>query len=127
MSENFKAAMQDGEVYVQIPEAPMYYVSNYGNVYSEKRNKILDPEITHHRYERVGLRVDGETHRYYVHRLVAGAFCPRDDRQQWTHHINGDHFDNRAANLVWVTRTQHNTMHYTEKAAKETEDYERKN
>lgn len=124
MNENFRAAAQDGEVFRAIPEAPGYYVSNYGNVYSDKRHKILDPEITHHRYERVGLRIDGETQRYYVHRLVAAAFCPRDEGQKWTHHINGDHFDNRSANLTWTTRPQHNIIHYnidSAKAARENE------
>lgn len=125
MKDELKAAAQNGEVFAEIPEAPMYYVSNYGNVYSDKRHKILDPEITHHKYERVGLRVDGKTQHYYVHRLVAGAFCPRDEGQQWTHHINGDHFDNRAINLVWVTRQQHSIIHYTDKdsarAARENE------
>lgn len=123
MNEFIQAASEQGEVFAAIPEAPMYYVSNYGNVYSDKRHKILEPEITHHRYERVGLRVDGKTQHCYVHRLVAGAFCPRDEGQKWTHHINGDHFDNRAANLVWVTRQQHSIIHYSdiERAAKENE------
>ncbi|MGW1547460.1 HNH endonuclease [Streptomyces sp. NPDC002346] len=53
----------------------------------------------------------------YIHRLVCQAFhgaSPSDDHE--VGHLNGDHLDNRAANLRWVTakeNQQHRVEHGT--------------
>lgn len=57
-------------------------------------------------YMRVALA--GETYR--VHRLVAAAFIPNPSDLPEVNHINGVKFDNRAANLEWVT-ARANALH----------------
>ena len=50
---------------------------------------------------------------YKSHRLVALAFVVNPDPEHRTeaHHINGIRTDNRAANLLWVSRSEHRALH----------------
>jgi predicted ester cyclase len=51
---------------------------------------------------------------FSVHRLVAETWCINTDPciYEDVHHLNNDGLDNRSCNLVWVTRWQHNEIHY---------------
>lgn len=102
-----------GEVFVQIPDAPRYYVSNCGRVYSSiGKGRVMKPEtLKTNKYLRVCLRVNDCNVRFMVHRLVATAFLPRDKRQRYVHHIDGDKNNNHVSNLVWVTLIQHLMIH----------------
>ena len=50
---------------------------------------------------------------YKSHRLVALAFVVNPDSENKTeaHHINGIRTDNRAVNLLWVSRSEHRALH----------------
>ena len=69
-------------------------------------------QIDHsNKYDRIQL-YDNKTKKHYkISRLVATAFCPGADQGKIVHHINCDHTDNRAANLIWATPSQHKLIH----------------
>lgn len=49
---------------------------------------------------------------YFLHRIVATAFCENDDpiNKNCVNHIDGNRMNNRADNLEWVTKSQ-NMLH----------------
>lgn len=61
-------------------------------------------------YETVRLSWNRLTKTHYVHRLVATCFVPNPELKPYVNHINGQKFDNRAANLEWVTHRE-NIIH----------------
>ncbi|RHZ51238.1 hypothetical protein Glove_481g112 [Diversispora epigaea] len=54
------------------------------------------------------LRVARE--KYRVHRLVALAFCAKEEGKEYVNHIDGDSTNNKASNLEWVSQKE-NTQH----------------
>jgi len=52
---------------------------------------------------------------YRVYTLVAETFCERlnKDVYRTVHHINNNGMDNRASNLIWVTKEQHREIHFS--------------
>lgn len=79
-----------------------YYVSRFGDVYSSKRGRELNP-VKFGRYRRVELRIGGRRVCRLVHNLVAEAFIgPRPDGLQVCHN-NGNGADNRVENLRYGT------------------------
>ena len=60
---------------------------------------------------KVGLSIKGVNKTYVVSRLVAKAFIPIDNPEQYVvNHINGDSTDNNMSNLEWIT-PQDNAKH----------------
>lgn len=94
------------EIWKDIPGyAGQYRVSNHGNVFSSKSNKFLKPTISNTGYAHVQLY---DEHRYAVvnvHRLVADAFLPNQNRLPEINHIDGDKLNNHVDNLEWVSRS----------------------
>lgn len=105
----------------EIPGYPGYEASDDGRVRSVERvqpnpspssrggvrvlkERVLRPAVDK-RTGRVKHRlcIDGVMHSAFTHALVCAAFHgPRLEGAQ-TRHLNGDHTDNRAANLAWGT------------------------
>lgn len=96
----------------------LYQVSNLGNVKNLKRkvkiSKTLEKykEIPEHilkpiknkcGYLYVSLANNGKIKNVRVHKLVAEAFIPNDNKILQINHINGLKSDNRVENLEWVT------------------------
>jgi len=81
-----------------------YEVSNLGNV--RKVQQMMRPADNGNGYLRVNLTKDGKSTTYYVHRLVAKAFCENADDSKSVNHINHVTTDNRAENLEWLTQKE---------------------
>ncbi len=99
----------------------IYMVSNYGRImcldyHGRRIIKILRLTAKSNHYIKVGLRKDGKTRTFRVHRLVAAAFLPLPQSgENQVDHINGDKQDNRAINLRYVNPKTNsnnpNTLH----------------
>ena len=88
----------------------LYKVSNLGNVYSLKTNKVLKTPVGKRGYPNLNLLKDGKQKLFVVHRLVAKAFIPNPENKQQVNHIDGDKTNNRVDNLEWAT-SRENMLH----------------
>ena len=99
----------------------VYAVSNYGNVKrlehykrcGEKGQTFLEERIVRQYknfrgYYRVHLSRRGKNHMRFVHRLVAEAFIPNDEKKPQVNHIDGNKENNNVTNLEWVTNQENN-------------------
>lgn len=77
-----------------------YKVSTMGQ-FENKNGDPMKGNMIESGYLRV--RIGEEKWRKPSHRYVALAFLPRVEGKDVVHHINGLPFDNRVANLQWVT------------------------
>ena len=80
-----------------------YLISDTGQVWSIRSEKLLSPKIDRYGYATVVLSVDGIQHYKAVHRLVAQAFIPNPENLPTVNHINEDKRDNRVVNLEWMS------------------------
>ncbi|MEM8719010.1 MAG: NUMOD4 domain-containing protein [Cyanobacteria bacterium P01_G01_bin.39] len=101
MQEISMALRHTPEMFVDTRGYEGYEVSNLGNVWSKKTNKILKPYQTQKGYLTVGFWLNGKKKRLSIHRLVAKAFLPNPNNLPEVNHINGCKTDNRVTNLEW--------------------------
>lgn len=88
----------------------LYEVSEDGRIYSVKRKKYLT-NVLSDRYVIVLLYKNNKRKRYYVHRLVADAFCKKEEKKIYVNHKDLDRCNNNSYNLEWVTAKE-NRLHY---------------
>ena len=81
----------------------LYKVSNFGEVWSTRRNQMLKLLPNSKGYLRVHLNKEGKTYFKRVHRIVAEAFIG-DINGMEINHIDYDVTNNRVDNLEIVTR-----------------------
>lgn len=77
----------------------------YGNLRFQKET-MRKIQINNRGYCTVRLCKDGNYKYYFVHRLVAEAFIPNDDKTFEVNHKDEDKLNNYAFNLEWVTRKE---------------------
>lgn len=100
-----------GEVWQPIQGYENYFISNHGRVYSILKKKLLKQELVRGYYYRVKITTSHKYVHFRVHRLVASAFIPNPDNKPIVHHKDGNAKNNKADNLQWVTRQEHNRIH----------------
>jgi len=83
----------------------LYKVSNYGEVFSEKRTNKGGLMSTNslNAYPAVVLYKKNVSRPFAVHRLVAQAFIPNPNNKSAVNHIDGNKQNNWVKNLEWVT------------------------
>ena len=86
-----------------------YLVYSDGRIYSNLTNKFLKFDC-YSSYAKVTLRINGKPKRLSVHRLIAYLFCnpPDNFHELEVDHLDGNHLNNNAENLEWVTCTENN-------------------
>ena len=86
----------------KIPDVEGYLVNKRGEVYSQKTEKLLLPQITKHGYLQVNL--SGEQRK--IHELVLTTFKGVRPKGMESRHLDGDKLNNFEDNLEWGTRSQ---------------------
>lgn len=89
-----------------------YMISDKGNVWSNKSDKMLKQFDNGYGYLRVSLTKNGKTKQYLVHRLVAETFLSKNSKDQCVNHIDENRKNNCLSNLEWCTY-KHNANHGT--------------
>lgn len=99
----------NGELWLMVPWANRYKVSDRGRVMSfcGKRPKLLAPRKDRDGYVSVLLSDnEGKRSNWKIHRLVMMLHQPsRMHKSLEVNHIDGDKENNRLANLEWINRS----------------------
>ena len=94
-----------------------YFISNLGNVYSDKRHprrRLRTWIDSKGNYENIHLiNNNGEKKTFLVHRLVAIAFIPNPDNLPEVNHKDKNKQNNNVTNLEWCTRKENLEHSYT--------------
>lgn len=91
------------EEWKDITDFEEYQISNLGNVFSKKKNRVLKHK-TNGVYKNICLHKNDTPSYRYIHRLVAQAFCDNPDNKPMVNHKDGDKLNNNDWNLEWVTK-----------------------
>lgn len=83
-----------------------FQISNLGNVFSKRSNRILKQAKSKRGYWTLATRIGGIAHCFKVHRLVADAFIPNPESKPLVNHIDGCKTNNMLSNLEWVTHAE---------------------
>ena len=91
---------KDVEIFITIRNFPDYKISNWGRVFSKKRNTFITGKPNTNGYYQVGLRdVNGNTVWVLIHRLVAEYFVPNLVMGTQINHKDQNKSNNRWSNL----------------------------
>lgn len=107
------------EMWKQIKNFPDYDISNLGNVRSRRRKniKIMSFQKTEAGYLVVALlppKVKGQQQKrkkLKVHRMVCEYYCDDFTNEKEVHHKNLNRQDNRADNLIALSKQEHIKLH----------------
>ena len=89
-----------------------YLISDYGNVFSKKSNKIMKLENLDGNYKRIQLSKKGKSRKILVHRLVALEFISQVKNKPYINHIDENPENNFFKNLEWCNSSE-NSNHGT--------------
>lgn len=97
-----------------------YFASDYGDICGRKQGVIIDP----YPLKKTGKeKTEDEMYLYFnfhgddkeVHQVIAELFCEKPEgynpNDYLVHHINKDRHDNRAVNLIHLTKSEHGIIH----------------
>lgn len=102
-----------------------FKISNYGNLYSKRSNRLLKQTISKTGYYTVATKIGGRNGTakcFKIHRLVAEVFLnpPTEQQMYWAsttkynkvlvNHKDGNKLNNNVDNLEWATGVE-NTRH----------------
>lgn len=90
-----------------------YFVTEDGQIWSDKSHSYLAQRIGKQGYYLVNLSINGKCRTYQVHRLVAKAYLDNPDNLPAINHKDGNKLNNNVDNLEWCTQ-QHNVHHALE-------------
>ena len=115
--------LDKNEIFVEHPEYRDYYISQYGQAISLKRNapNLLGSFIggqPDRRYLYYGFAKDGEKKTIGMHRAVADIFCPnfwKNATRLEAHHLDGNKLNNDYRNLILLTPILHGAIHKIKK------------
>jgi hypothetical protein len=88
-----------------IKDYPDYKISNYGDIFSIKTNKLLKLRLDYHKYYSIKLN-NGIKKEFKVHRLVYDAFKGLTDSNKVIDHIDRNPSNNYIDNLREVTKSE---------------------
>lgn len=78
-----------------------------GNGVRTVKERVIAQKLdSKNRYKLVVLWSENKAKTHLVHRLVAEAFCPKQEHQTEVNHINGIKLKNNADNLEWCTSSE---------------------
>lgn len=92
----------------EIKNYPKYYITEDGQVWSEKTHKFLTFKDVNG-YNKVELFNNGKRKYVFVHRLVAEAFIPNPDNLPCINHKDENRKNNKVENLEWCTTEYNNS------------------
>lgn len=93
------------EEWREIPLFPGYSVSDVGSVRNDETDRLMSTSVNQHGIVHVGLTKNKIQYRRALAILVAEAFILRPSFEFDTPiNLDGDRFNNRAANLLWRPR-----------------------
>ena len=93
-----------------------FQVSNLGNVFSKRTNKVLKSVVSKNGYPTIPTKIGGRNGKCYclkIHRLVAEAFIPNPENKPYVNHLDSDRTNSNVENLEWCTH-QENMKHAAE-------------
>ncbi len=110
-NENSEEEIWKDIILPQVDLTGYYKISNYGAVYSVKRNTLLNP-IRKQTYNGKKARLeynlykDGARYTAQAHYLVASAFIPNPDKikKPYVNILDGDIENLRVSNLKWISK-----------------------
>ena len=92
----------------QIKGFENYYITENGEVFSNKSNKWLSPIYDTDGYRQLSLCKNGKVYTKRMHRMVCETFIPNIENKKCINHINGIKTDNMVENLEWCTHSENN-------------------
>lgn len=84
----------------------LFLVSEYGEFFSKRTNKILKPSLAKSGYLLLSTKIGGRTGKnkcFRIHREVAKCFIPNKYNLPEVNHIDGNKQNNHYSNLEWVS------------------------
>lgn len=123
-----ESSIMDKEEFRPVVENSRYEVSNYGHVRKSDTWVWLTESLERTGYRRVSLAFDnGRRITYAVHRLVAHAFYPMENADEFqVNHIDGDKMNNHLDNLEYVTSSENARHAFATGLSKMTDEYKKK-
>ena len=90
----------------------LYQISNYGDVYSLRRNMMMKTPVSNSGYKHLTIRKDNIRRSVPVHTLVLETFIGKRPKNKVCNHIDENKTNNRVDNLEWVTYSQNSKYSY---------------